>query len=92
MESTTENTITDPNELFTELEEIRQRGYAFDREERLDGLRCVAVPVKLTDEHVLGAISISGPKRRMRGDRFEKEIPELVLDAANVIEINMKHS
>lgn len=92
MEWTTERTITDPDVLFEELEAIHDRGYAFDREERLDGLRCVAAPVKRNDGHVWGAISVASPTRRMSDDRFENEIPELILGAVNVIEINMTYS
>lgn len=92
MAASTEGTITDRDVLFDELEQIRDQGYAFDREERLDGLRCVAAPIKQSGGPVWGAISVASPTRRMRGDRFEEEIPELVLSAANVIEINMTYS
>ncbi len=35
----TPNTITDRDELLAELEEIRELGYAFDDEERIEGMR-----------------------------------------------------
>ncbi|XVH33420.1 IclR family transcriptional regulator (plasmid) [Haloferacaceae archaeon DSL9] len=92
MEATTEHTITDRDELFAELQEIRERGYAFDREERLNGLRCVAAPIKHSEGRIWGSISVASPTRRMRDERFENEIPELVLGAANVIEINLTYS
>lgn len=84
----TANTITDRDELFEALEAIRERGVAFDDEEILDGLRCVAVPVSNQGEGLLGAISVAGPMSRMKGDRFRKELPEIVSDTANVIQIN----
>lgn len=87
----TENTITDRNELFTELEEVRQQGYAFDREERLKGLRCIAAPV-IRNNIAIGAVSVSGPANRMQGERFTEEFPNLVTSTANVIEINMTYS
>ncbi|MFC6862839.1 IclR family transcriptional regulator [Halomicroarcula sp. GCM10025817] len=90
MPQRTENTITDPDELKAELETIRERGYAYDREERLPGLRCVAAPV-VTDG-VVAALSVSGPTTRIKGDMFHEEIPELLLSAANVVEINMAYS
>lgn len=92
MEATTSETITDREILFDELEQIRERGYALDREERLTGLRCVASPIKSPDGPVWGAISVAGPTHRIQGDRFKDKIPELVLSAANVVEINMNHS
>lgn len=86
----TEHTITDPDELKAELEAVRERGYAYDREERLPGLRCIAAPV-VTDR-VVAALSVSGPTTRMQGDLFQEEIPELLLSSANVVEINMAYS
>ncbi|MBX0323205.1 IclR family transcriptional regulator [Halomicroarcula sp. F13] len=88
----TENTITDPDELKAELDAIRDRGYAYDREERLPGLRCVAAPVVSEDGRVVAALSVSGPTTRIKGDLFHEEIPELLRSSANVIEINMAYS
>lgn len=86
----TPNTITDRDELYAELERVRQRGYAFDREERLEGLRCLAAPI-VAQERAIGAVSVSGPKNRMQEDRFTEEFPGLVTAAANVIEVNMTY-
>lgn len=86
----TENTITDREALLEELETIRERGYAYDDEERLPGLRCVAAPIK-DGGHAIGSISIAGPTSRMRGERYETELPELLLNAANVVELNLKY-
>lgn len=88
----TDFTITDPETLFEELAEIRENRIAFDDEERLRGLRSVAAPVLTDDGEVLGAISVAGPTSRMRGERFEVEVPELVTSAANVIELNVSHA
>lgn len=88
----TDRTITDRAELDAELAEVRDRGYAYDREERLPGLRCVAAPVTGGDDGTVAAVSVSGPTTRIKGDRFHEEIPELVRSAANVIEINATYS
>lgn len=87
----TEKTITDRHALDDELARIRERGYAIDDEERIEGIRCVAAPVT-TDDRVVGAVSISAPTSRMTGDRFEEEIPSKVLSSANIIEVNIQHS
>ena len=84
----TENTITDPEALFDELESIRERGFAYDNDEVLPGLRCVATPVTATDGELLGSISISGPSSRMHGEFFEEKAPKMLKDASNVIGIN----
>lgn len=88
----TENTITEKDELFEELAEIRERGYATDREERVEGMWCVAAPIVSGDGNVHGAVSVSGPKSRMRGERFDDELPNQVLRTANVIEVNLTYS
>lgn len=87
----TPETITDPDELFEELEQIRERGVAFDDEERLPGLRCVAAPI-LANEDVVGAISVSGPTNRLRDQRFLEELPQKVLEVQNVVELNVTYS
>ncbi|SEV85046.1 IclR family transcriptional regulator [Natrinema salifodinae] len=88
----TPHTITDRDELKAELDRIRERGVAFDREERIGGLCCVAVPVLDLDDRPIGALSVAGPTSRMKGERFESELPELLKSAANVIELNLTYS
>lgn len=85
----TDNTITTPESLFEELEEIRDRGYAFNDEEEIEGLRAVGAPIHAKKGEIIGAVSISGPVSRLKGDRFRTEIPEVVVQAANVIELNI---
>lgn len=89
----TENTITDRDDLFAELEEVRERGYAYCNQERVEGLQCIATPlVSRADEHVLGAISIAGPTTRMASERIDNEMRSKLLQAANVIEINVNYA
>jgi len=84
----TENTITDREELYEELESIRSAGVSVDDEEILHGVRCVAVPVVSQRKGLLGAISISGPTSRLKGEYFDEELPDIVSDSSNVIQIN----
>ncbi|WP_101297030.1 IclR family transcriptional regulator [Halegenticoccus soli] len=88
----TPQTVTDREVLEEELAAIRERGYAQDDGERLSGLRCVAAPIIGQNGYAVGAISVSGPMSRMKGERFDEEIPELVQSAANVTELNMTYS
>lgn len=85
----TDNTITNINELFEELEEIRNRGYSFHREEYIEGLNAVGVPIRGSGNQIVGGISVGGPKHRLKGDLFEDELPNLLRGAANEIEINI---
>nr|WP_246084522.1 IclR family transcriptional regulator C-terminal domain-containing protein [Salinadaptatus halalkaliphilus] len=82
--------MTDRAELYAELEEIRERGYAVDDEERIRGLRCVAVPV-MRDDEVLGGLSVSGPTQRFDHNGFIEELADLLQNTARVIEINAKY-
>jgi len=88
----TEHTITDREELFDVLAEIRERGYAYDDEERVNGMRCVAAPITDGDNRAIAAISVSGPKSRLSGDSFTDELPDTVLRSTNVIEVNLAYS
>lgn len=87
----TPHTITDREELLDVLEEARERGYAIDDEENLEGIRCVSAPVQ-GDETVFGAVSFTGPSRRFTRERLEEEFADVVQETANVIEINTKYS
>ena len=87
--SYTENTITDREVLFDKLAEVRERGYAYDKEEKIEGIHCVAAPVQNNGE-IFGAVSISGPSTRLQGDLYHEELPNMVTRSANVIEINTK--
>ncbi|WP_436348681.1 IclR family transcriptional regulator [Natronorubrum sp. FCH18a] len=87
----TPKTIMDPDDLFDELETIRERGYAIDDEENIEGLRCIAAPIR-NGQTVLGAISITGPVSRITDDYLHGELAESVQRAANVIELNTKFS
>lgn len=86
----TENTISNQEELFEELTTIRERGYATDNQERVTGERCIAAPV-LSDGELVGSVSVSGPASRMKAEKFEQELPEKVIQAADLIGINIKY-
>lgn len=88
----TPNTITDRDVLFKELAEIKESDIAFDREERLEGIKCIATTIHDEHDDVIGAISISGPAHRMKGERFEEELPERILETSNLIELKAKYS
>jgi DNA-binding IclR family transcriptional regulator len=86
----TESTITDRDNLEQELEDVRERGYAFNHEEYISRLRAVGAPIVI-DSDVVGAISVSGPKDRMRGSWFREEIPGEVLAGVNEVELKLEH-
>ncbi len=82
----TENTITDPEDLFDELDRIRERGYAVTNEEYANGLRSVAKVVKNPNGGVFGALNVAGPTYRMDGVVVEREIPNALETACHELE------
>ncbi len=58
MPAMTPRTITSPETMRQQLVEIRQRGFAWDDEERIEELRCVAAPVFGHDGVAIAAISV----------------------------------
>ena len=87
----TPKTIGSRDELDAQLAEIRERGYAIDDEERVEGMRCIAAPVLGSDDRVYGAVSVSGPKIKMGDDRIHDVLSDKVLSAVNVLEVNLKY-
>lgn len=83
----TENTITETDALLAQLESARERGVAFNHEEQLDGVKAVGVPVNGADGQVVGAFSVASPANRMTDERFETEVPEILLGVANEFEL-----
>jgi DNA-binding IclR family transcriptional regulator len=67
----TPRTITRLDKLQTELEQIRERGYAIDWEENEPGVHCVAAGLIVPGHEVVAAISVSGPAVRIH----EKILP-----------------
>jgi len=87
----TDATTTDRDALFSELNLIRDRGFAIDADEHLTGLWSVGCPVMATDDRVLGGISVAGPRHRMKDAGIESALPELLQAIASEIELNITY-
>ena len=61
LERLTKYTITDPNVLLKELEEIKALGYRIVRGEYKEKNTSIAVPIKNYKGNVIAAINIVGP-------------------------------
>jgi IclR family KDG regulon transcriptional repressor len=79
----TENTITDAKELLQSLEKIQKQGYAYDLEEILPELCCVAAPIYNHTGQVVAAISMSIPAYRFK--RSQNEFRDGVIRAAKKV-------
>jgi len=71
IEKKTEHTITMLEKLKKELNEVRKKGYALDKEENELGVRCIAVCVRNHQGQPNNAFSISAPAGRMTDERIE---------------------
>ncbi|GII55108.1 IclR family transcriptional regulator [Planotetraspora thailandica] len=80
----TRHTIVDHDKLIADLHRVRKRGYAVDREENTEGLRCFGVVLHIADPP-RDAISCSVPVPRLTAER-EKDIVACLLEARERIE------
>lgn len=88
----TNNTITDEEVLYDELQQIRDQAVSYNDQEYINGLRSVSVPVLKPNGQPLGAIGISGPLNRFKGEFYNQELPDKLLGVVNEIELNMKYA
>jgi DNA-binding IclR family transcriptional regulator len=79
----TANTIIDIDAMREELAAIRHRGYAIDREEYLEGVRGIAVPLRLGQQHPRCALTITMPADRFPAN--EQHCIQALLDAADAL-------
>lgn len=86
LEQLTDNTITDREELFAELEHTRERGFAIGDEEYTQGLRSVGMAVRDGDGGTLGAVSVSGPSYRLTGDVLREHVPAAIQEVVADLE------
>jgi len=79
LERYTENTVTDPGELNTELEAIRTNKVAINNQEYMVGLVGIAVPVPDPDrpEHMAAALAIHAPEPRLNATDIRQHLPAL---------------
>lgn len=77
----TGKTVSDIPALAAQLEEARERGYAWEIEESTDHIRCFAVPVR-SQGKITGAISMAIPLFRYQEEKREAIIAALQKNAA----------
>ena len=80
----TPSTLGSPEELRAELQAIRLRGHAYDREEHEPGIICIALPILTRSGRVLGALSITSTTARTNLDRLSELAPRITEIAAGI--------
>lgn len=88
LSSKTSRTITDPKKLLAELENIRREGLAFDDEESVSGIFCIAAPIVNYLGECIASVSVAGPKNIMI-DNLEVIKKDVQLTANNISEPSM---
>lgn len=79
----TENTLTAPQQYFSEIQRVRLAGYATDYEEYIPGVRAVAAPIQL-NRHFSAAIWVVGFKMTLDDDKM-KSLAAATREAAEAI-------
>lgn len=80
----TARTITDPNRLMAELEQVRTRGYAVVQGEWADQINAAAAPVWNYANEMIGAITVGGPQSRVTEARLAELAARVAESAARV--------
>ncbi len=77
----TEKTLTQPVDLFEDLQKTAKRGYSYDSEERHSGMSCIGSVIYDEHQEACAGVSISGPSTRFDPMRIA-ELGAAVTEAA----------
>lgn len=86
----TEKTITNRDELFEEVEQIRRQEFTIEDEERKIGIRSVSVPLTDVDGNTVAALGINAPKNKLTPRKCSEYVSRLKRKA-NVISIRYNY-
>lgn len=84
LEKKTPSTIIEKDELLRELEGVRKKGYAINREELEIGVGAVAVPI-FDSTGLIGAISATGPANRIYELTSTMDLVNQIIETGNEI-------
>src|SRR5882757_7077860 len=88
MRAYTPNTLTTRAEIDREMKSIRAQGFAVDREEMEEGLKCIAAPVRNHTGSVVASVGILGPGFRIP-DQKVPTLAKLVMRSAGEISFEL---
>lgn len=80
----TPNTPIDPEQLISELDKIREAGYALTMQERRSGVASIAAPIRDATGAVIASVNIAAPLQRITDEQMAQYIP-LVIKAGQDI-------
>ena len=91
LEAETERTITDRDELFKEIDEIREEGLARSQGEFREGGISVAAPVQDSETGTVGAIAIAGPAAQTSPEDLIESHGEMLQETARRLELQLRY-
>ena len=77
----TDNTLVNREDLIKELNNILEKGYGFDNEERELGVSCIGAPLFDLNDEAIACITISGPTARFTEINKKKWV-DIVLEVS----------
>ena len=77
LEAHTPNTLTNHEDLFEELKEIRKQGYSLDREEFMADMIALAVPILDENERLMATLAFHAPSQRVSIDEALKYLDDM---------------
>lgn len=80
----TENTITQPDELEANLEEIRLLGYSINNQEDSVGLIAMAVPIRNVHDQIVAGLAVHAPEARLSIPATRRLLPRFQEAAAKI--------
>lgn len=88
----TEHTITDRELLHSQLEEIREQGYAVNHEENIENLHGIGMAATEQSGNVIGGFSITGPEYPFSNPDTEKRLVATITEIVNEYELDLSLS
>jgi DNA-binding IclR family transcriptional regulator len=85
LERRTPRTVVAPGLLARQLEEVLETGVAFEHEESVVGIACVAAPVLVGGVEAVAALSITGPTTRFRPDHHVAAVRAAAIGLASTM-------
>ena len=74
LEQKTKHTHVSADTLLEELTQVRKQGYSLDREEFLEGMVALSVPVTGPNGQFVSAIAFHGPTQRLSVDDLVSQV------------------
>lgn len=91
LEQITKSTICDVNVLIRQIQEVRERGFAYEEQESTENVCCLAAPIKDHKQEICAAVSIAVPIFRMNDEKMTK-LTNLITKGAHSIHLLLRSS